>query len=127
MIVSLSVLIPAIGISIGATWIMSIYGFHNDNGVQILRILSLASVISASTSVIGSVISSMGNMWHGFIINSLWAAVFILSFLNLKRDSLGLAEAYLVSYLVHLIVVSGYSFFFLRKKLILTNSPRIVG
>jgi len=114
-IVIISVLIPAIGISIAAPWIIDAYGINFSSGALILRIMLLTTVLSSSIGVIGSAISSIGKMWQGFIINIIWAFAFIGYFSSQNHDALRLALAYLVSYLVHLFTVSGYTFFVLRK------------
>lgn len=114
-IVLLSISIPAIGIIIGAPFIMSAYGFDGNTNLIVLRLISISTIISAVISVIGKVIFSFGKMWHGFSINLIWALVFIFTFLMHEKNALGLATAFLISYIIHFGVVSIYSFLILRR------------
>lgn len=115
-VVSLSTLVPALGISIAAPWIMKAYGFESPTSAVVLILLSLSAVLSASSGVIGSMISSIGKMWHALGLNAIWAAAFIGLFVSREQDALGLAMAYLVSYIIHLFTVSVYAILVLRTK-----------
>lgn len=115
-IVFASVLFPAILLSIFAGDIMRLYGFQNDTSSLILILLSFTAVFSAIASVFGSVIYSLGKIWESLLINCFWAIIFLGIFITLKHGALELAFAYLVSYFVHMLVVSTFSIIEIGKR-----------
>ena len=74
-VVSLLLSIPIIVFSPS---IMSLYGSDFASGSSVLVIMICSTVLSASIGVIGSAMSSIGKMWQGFILNTVWAVVFVL-------------------------------------------------
>jgi O-antigen/teichoic acid export membrane protein len=105
----------AIPIVIFAKQIMAAYGPGFREGSSVLIVTSLTVVLSASIGVIGSAISSIGRMWHGFFLNIVWGLAFVILAASLtSRGAYGLALAYLFSYMIHLGTVSWYVLFVLR-------------
>jgi O-antigen/teichoic acid export membrane protein len=100
--------------SLGAVGIMRLYGKDFAGNELVLVLLSLSAVFTALAGVGGSVISSLGKMWAGFLLNLLWAGLFCLLVLGLQRGADGLAMAYLGSYVVHLLTVLVYVLVILR-------------
>ena len=100
-------------------YIMQSYGYSFREGYIILIILSLTAVLISLNTVIGQVIAGIGKMWIGFVINLLWAAVFLylaFHFFNVRAGAKGLALAMLISYLVHTLVVTLTSYYFINRK-----------
>ena len=56
-------------------------------------------MISSTAAVIGQAIASLGKMWWGFILNSVWALALLLgaALLVPNYGALGLAGAFLAS------------------------------
>jgi len=90
--------------------IMSAYGAEFADGGPVLATMAVAAALSCSLAVVGTAIASMGRMWHGFVLNCVWAAAFIWSAAVFTRHgAIGLALAYAVSYAVHLVSVGAYT------------------
>jgi hypothetical protein len=71
--------------------------------------VALSTVLSVIASVVGVVLWCTGRMWSAFVLNLLWALVFIGATTRLiSEGALGLSLAYLTAYLLHLILVSIY-------------------
>jgi O-antigen/teichoic acid export membrane protein len=105
-IISLMISLPIVFLS---GQIMSAYGSGFSNSASVLVMLIIAAILSSSASVTGSAISSMGKMWHGFLLNCLWAASFIISTrMQIGQGANRLALAYLLSYVIHFILVTVY-------------------
>jgi O-antigen/teichoic acid export membrane protein len=98
----LSALISA-PIILCSSWIMKAYGPDFLIGRPVLVLLVVATVISSTAAVIGQAIASLDKMWWGFILNSVWALVLLVSAALLvpHYGALGLAGAFLASYSVH--------------------------
>jgi O-antigen/teichoic acid export membrane protein len=104
-------LIAAIFVSITGSWIMHSYGEGFEEGYWVLVLLVFSAVLISINQVVGQAIASRGKMWLGFLLNFLWGVtLFGLSFWFLTNDygALGLAIAYLVSYLLHTLWQSIY-------------------
>ncbi len=108
--------LPALVVIIASQRIMWAYGSGFAEGWVVLVLLSISAVLSASSSVVGSSISSMGKMWNGFALNAIWAIVFVVSFTSLSQDAHGLAVAYVISYSIHLLTSSVYVVLLLRSR-----------
>lgn len=114
---AVSVLIAA-PIVLCSPWIMKAYGRDFLVGRPVLILLVVATVISSTAAVIGQAIASLDRMWWAFILNSVWALVLLASavFLVPRYGAMGLAWAFLVSYLVHALTVSTYVQVHLRRR-----------
>jgi O-antigen/teichoic acid export membrane protein len=114
-------LIVAIFISLCSTVIMNSYGKHFKEGDVLLIILVFTTVLNSVNSVIGQAIAGIGKMWVGFYLNLIWGTTLILStyfLLKVGYSSLGLALAYLISYIIHTL----FSYIYYRKKLFINQS-----
>ncbi|MBI4874390.1 MAG: oligosaccharide flippase family protein [Acidobacteria bacterium] len=112
-LISLLVAGLALPVFLLAPVIMSAYGPDYRRGASVLVVLALTAVLSACCSVIGQSIASAGRMWHGLLLNCIWACAFLLAaqFSVARWGALGLAVALLSSYLVHAITTAVYSAF----------------
>ena len=101
-----------------ASWIMKAYGPDFRDGRPVLILLVLAAVISVTAGVIGQAIASLGRMWWGLTLNLVWAVVMLAAaiFLVPRHGALGLALAFLGSYVVHALTVTGYAQIHLRSR-----------
>src|SRR5690606_21167206 len=86
-----------------APYVLGLYGGGYDNTMPLI-IMSISTVFSSVANVVGQAIASKSKMWIGFGFNLFWAAILILSTIELLNLSLGanaLAYAMLISYLFH--------------------------
>lgn len=98
---------------------MQSYGNSFREGYLVLIILSFTAVLISLNTVIGQVIAGIGKMWIGFAINLLWATVFLylaFQFMSSGAGAKGLALAMLFSYLVHTLVVTLTSYYFIKRR-----------
>jgi O-antigen/teichoic acid export membrane protein len=117
-------LIVALPICLGSYWIMMLYGVEFSKSWPALVFLSGAAVFQATATVIGDVIASASRMWWGFFLNLLWAVELLISawfFIGYGAD--GLAAAFFLSYMLHLIQVGCYTAYLLRFDLLMSRSP----
>jgi O-antigen/teichoic acid export membrane protein len=93
----------ALPIGIFASWIMRAYGAQFFQGKPVLIVLAVTTVFSSLAAVIGQAIASLDRMWSGFFLNAIWAVAFLLlaAILTPRYRALGLAGAYLGSYIAH--------------------------
>lgn len=106
------VTIASVPLCIGSPYIMRAYGTTFESGWSLLCLLLFSTVLNASLNVIGQIIASSASMWWGFILNSCWAIAFLCSASTLVKSygAIGLGFAYLISYLLHLVLTSYYSY-----------------
>lgn len=99
-------------------YLMSIYGAGFSNYGLILRLIVVSAFLISVNNVVGQVIASMGSMWYGLLFNLLWAIVFFTSsFYGIRHYGvIGLAWAYIISYLLHSIWQYGYIYYGWFKK-----------
>ena len=102
--------LAAVLITLFAPFIINFYGKGFEGGNSVFILLAWSSVLSSFAMVIGQIIASNGNMWIGFLINSIWALSlvgFTWSFRNL--GALGLSKSYLFAYTIHVITALWYT------------------
>jgi O-antigen/teichoic acid export membrane protein len=108
----------AVIFSLLSKFIMRSYGNDFADGWKVLVILSFTGVLVAVNSVIGQVIAGIGKMWIGFLLNLLWAAVFItLAIYNLDKGSgaYGMSLALLFAYIFHSFTTTCLVLIFLKR------------
>jgi O-antigen/teichoic acid export membrane protein len=108
----------AIIFSVFSKFIMQSYGNSFKEGSVILIVLSVTAILISINSVIGQVIAGMGRMWIGLVVNIIWAITFLLiarEFIDRGYGAMGLAKAMFIAYLLHTIIVTSLSFFFLKR------------
>lgn len=82
-------------------FIMNMYGKEYSNNWPLI-ILSLSTIFSAISNVVGSSIASLAKMWAGFLFNFFWAFMIIFfSCLLSSYGVTGIACAVLFSYIIH--------------------------
>jgi O-antigen/teichoic acid export membrane protein len=115
LLVCLCAALPVIA---GSEWIMRTYGPDFRGRWAVLVLLVLSGVLQAGTSVVGQALASLGRMWWGLILNGAWAVgLLVATWVCLPLGATGLALAYLVSYLLHMVQVGCYTVWVLRHEL----------
>ncbi len=114
---SLTALLMAIVVSFCGNYIMGLYGkdFTNDTP---LILLAISTVFSAISYVAGGAIASRAKMWTGFLFNLIWSIMLIAFsyfFLQQGMGALGIALAFLLSYLIHATMQMLYLFILNRS------------
>jgi O-antigen/teichoic acid export membrane protein len=110
-------LFGALFIIIFSNQLLAIYGKEFGSGQIVLIYLAITAVFCSIAAVIGGSIASQGKMWWGFVLNFLWACVFIsITWTFRTRGAIGLASAYLIAYFFHLITTGIFAYYFLIKK-----------
>jgi O-antigen/teichoic acid export membrane protein len=115
LLVCLGATLPVI---VASEWIMRAYGPDFRGRWAVLVLLVLSGVLQAVIGVIGQALASLGRMWWGLILNAAWAVELLaVTWLCLPLGATGLAVAYLVSYVLHLVQVGCYTLWVLRYDL----------
>lgn len=112
-------LLMAILVSFFSSFIMKSYGNDFEEGQLVLVVLAFSAVFISINNVIGQAIASKGEMWIGFLFNSIWGITLLICsyiFLKLGYGANGLAYSFLISYLVHTLVQVTYANKYLIKK-----------
>ena len=88
--------------------VLNFYGNAYKSAKFPLIIMLITTVLVAVNNIIGNAIAGLDKMWLGFFTNSLWALVLIVFSYYLitirELGSVGLAAAYLISYVSHSII-----------------------
>jgi O-antigen/teichoic acid export membrane protein len=96
----------ALPLTIFAPRCMAVFGPAFRAGAPVLMLLTAASVLAATINAVGQVLASQGQMWAGFLLNTIWAAALLETCQLLDvRTAAGLALAHLAAYAVHLVSV----------------------
>lgn len=90
-------------IALSAPIIMSSYGAEFQEKWFVLSVLCISAIFTAFGQVIGNILWSTGQMWISFLINFIWAVLFLGCIMLTPKDSLGLSTAYFISFGLHLI------------------------
>ena len=103
-------LAAALPVVVGSEWIMRTYGPDFRGRWLVLVLLVLSGALQAVIGVVGQALASLGRMWWGLTLNAAWAVeLLVVTRLCLPLGATGLAVAYLVSYLLHLVQVGSYT------------------
>lgn len=87
--------------------LMSLYGAQFTGSEDAVRWLAATAVMMAVNNTIGQAIAGSGNVWHGFMMNLVWAVlVMTLSwyFVSLKYGAVGIAVAQFCAYGFHTVL-----------------------
>jgi O-antigen/teichoic acid export membrane protein len=96
--------------------IMRAYGAGFDAGTPVLVYLVLAATLSAAVSAIGSAVSASGRMWHGAVLNGIWAMTLVtIAWALHGSGATGLAQAWFYAGCVHAVSVTLYVLIVLRR------------
>lgn len=103
---SLTLVIPAAILLITfSKYLLLLYGTAYVDGQTVFIIMMIAALFIALQSQIGAVLQAIGRMWHGFMLNVIWAINLIVIFLLLlDYGALGFSIAYMISYAIHAIL-----------------------
>ena len=104
-------LVVAFPVALLSPAIMRSYGVGFEEGVPVLTLLAISTVLTALNSVVGQAIASNGRMWVGFLFNFMWAAMLLVLsyyFVYNGYGATGLAIAIIISYILHSILQSYY-------------------
>ncbi len=101
----------------GKRLIVRAYGHEYEDISEVMILMLVATIISAGASVIGQALASAAEMWSGFWLNCVWASTFVISCILLvpTRGAMGLAEAFVISYALHALVLTLYCWFTVRN------------
>ena len=122
--------LPGLIVVLAGSRIMGLYGPGYQGREPVLTLLVLTAVVTALAGVFGQVIVSSLSMWWNLALNGLWAAGFTLSCALLvpRSGALGLAAAFLIAYLVQLVLGGAYVMLELRPgRSRPARSPEIEG
>jgi O-antigen/teichoic acid export membrane protein len=112
----------ALCITFTSKLIMASYGPEFTIGSTTLVLQAFAAAIAAITGVIGQFLISKGKMWHLILLQLIWGSIYIgLTWQFKSHGAEGVSQAYLVSFLVHLINISIATFFLVRTRAISSN------
>lgn len=94
--------LAAIILVIVSTFILKTYGNYYLNYKVAFIIMLITSVIYSIQSQFGSIFYAIGKIWMSFILNVLWAIIFVFSFLLLNSKGVtGYALTYFISYFIY--------------------------
>ena len=109
-------LVVAMPTALGAGWIMSLYGHQFHSGAGVLRLVCLATVLSAMNITVGQAIWSLDAAVSGMILGLLRGLALLTGAYYLAgKGATGLAGAYVFMGVVQTIVQAPFMFWLLRK------------
>lgn len=106
-----SALIVSIFIALFSPVIISIFGENYKDKEVVIIIMAISTIFTGVNSILGQVIASSNKMWIGFLSNLIWAlSLYYLTslFINNNLGAVGLALAFLISYLTQTILQTLY-------------------
>jgi O-antigen/teichoic acid export membrane protein len=106
----------AVPVGLAAPWIMSLYGHGFASGASTLRLVCLATVISAANMSVGQAIWSLGAAVPGMLLSLLRGLALVgAASLLTAHGAVGLAGAYVFMGVVQTLVQAPFMFALLRK------------
>lgn len=109
-------LLVALPTAIGAGWIMSFYGHQFHGGAAALRLVCLATVLSAGNITVGQAIWSLDAAVSGMVLGVLRGLALLAgSYYLAGEGATGLAGAYVFMGVVQTIVQAPFMFWLLRR------------
>jgi O-antigen/teichoic acid export membrane protein len=102
--------------SLASPAIMRLYGSGFVQSWPVLVVVFCTAGMVAIQTPIGDLIVASGQMWKGFLLNGIWAIVFILvTYETVHQGALGLANARLFAYVIHSVGTVWLAAYFLRS------------
>lgn len=97
--------------------ILGVYGSSFPRQANVLRLMAAVGVLASLASFAGNVIASRSRMWTGAGFNFLWAVTLIASawFLAPFDQATGVALAFLIAYVQHVLVQGLWLYFLFRR------------
>lgn len=97
--------------------ILGSYGEYYKQFGTSFTVMIIATIAFAIQSQYGSVFQAIGKSWLCFLLNTIWAIVYIIIFFFIyKKGVIGYAYTYLISYIVYSISSSIVFYYVIRKK-----------
>lgn len=94
-------------VSLAGRYVMASYGADFSNGRNVLVFQAFAAAIAATIGVMGQFLASTGAMWSLIVLQLIWGSVNIgLTWFFRGDGARGVALAYLIAYVVHLVSMS---------------------
>lgn len=112
----LSIPIIIIMISFSGT-ILDFYGEGYNKGSLTFSLLMIVAFLIILQAQVGTILESIGKVWYGLVLNSIWSVVITLTFYSLREyGSVGYALAYCLSYVLHNVLSFILLYYLWRKK-----------
>jgi O-antigen/teichoic acid export membrane protein len=109
-------LMVAMPTALGARWIMSIYGHQFHGGAAVLRLVCLATVLSAMNITVGQAIWSLDAAVSGMVLGMLRGLALLTgAYYFSGKGATGLAGAYVFMGAVQTVVQAPFMFWLLRR------------
>jgi O-antigen/teichoic acid export membrane protein len=97
--------------SLLSPYLMTLFGARFSSAWPTLTIVLITACLLAIQRPVGQLIAACGRMWLGFVMNSVWAVVFVVAaYLLIHRGAAGLATAQLVAYLAHAVWTFAFAY-----------------
>ena len=104
------VTVVVLGIIVFSQYIMKGYGPNFVEGWPVLCLIVLAYGLTASVAPLGNLIAARNKQWMGFLLNLIWACLYIgMTYLYKGEGAIGLAQALLIAYVIHTLNMILYS------------------
>jgi len=82
-------------------------------------LMMIVAIVFVANGIVGQIILSKNYAWWGFIFNLIWATIFIVcNIIFVQKNNMGVigvVYSYLISYFVHTIIQSVFSWIILKK------------
>jgi len=107
----------ATAVSIAGGYVMASYGSEFAGGRSVLIFQAFAAAIAATIGVMGQFLASKGAMWSLIYLQLIWGSVNIgLTWMMRGDGARGVALAYLIAYVIHLVTMSTMTFWKLNRQ-----------
>jgi len=104
-------------VSVAGRFVMASYGADFISGRNVLVLQAFAAAIAAVVGVLGQFLVSTGAMWSLICLQIVWGSVNVgLTWIFRADGAKGLSLAYLVAYVVHLVTMSTFTWWKLKKQ-----------
>lgn len=111
--------IVAILLYVVSNIILSFYGNSFLEFKLAFCLMMIVAIIFVANSIVGQIILSKNYAWYGFVFNLIWAIVFIIcNIIFVQKNNMGVigvVYSYLISYFIHTIIQSFFSWIVLKK------------
>lgn len=98
-------------------YVMSLFGSDFSNSAIALKYLLIAGVFSSILTFLGKFLATINQMWMNTFLNFFWAIlVSCLASLFVNEGAVGIAKAFLISYVLLFILQFGFCAYYLRYK-----------
>ena len=99
--------------------ILSFYGDAFLEFRTAFSLMMIVAIVFVANGIVGQIILSKNYAWWGFVFNLIWATIFIVcNIIFVQKNNMGVigvVYSYLISYFVHTIIQSVFSWIILKK------------